>query len=137
MAKKSGRLTLRITPELHEELASISDGLGIDINGLVNLMIRDSYSVYASQAATIKQLSSNYRENVPPGPGNPEVVREFKKGMASASRGSNVERAEQRLAEAKAAEAEKRRLFPQGEWEEQVSPPEPPPEPPKKKGKKP
>src|SRR5690349_21058814 len=56
MAKQSGRITLRVTPEVHQELADIAEGLGLDINGVLNLMIRDSYSAYKSKARLLTHM---------------------------------------------------------------------------------
>ena len=39
---KSGRITLRVRPEVHQRLADIAHDLYLDINGLLNLVIRRS-----------------------------------------------------------------------------------------------
>ena len=42
MAKKrSGRITLRMGPALHAELAELAPRLGTDLNGLINLLVRE------------------------------------------------------------------------------------------------
>jgi hypothetical protein len=52
-AKKSGRITLRMPPALHAELAEVADTLGLDMNALINLMIRRSFDPYRLEAAAI------------------------------------------------------------------------------------
>jgi hypothetical protein len=55
---KSGRITLRVKPGIHQELAETADGLGIDINGLLNLMIHrflPVFSIMAWHATTMEE----------------------------------------------------------------------------------
>lgn len=59
--KRSGRITLRVPPTLHDELAHVADRLGLDINGLINLMIRRSFDGYRLEAA---MLNAQRRECV-------------------------------------------------------------------------
>ena len=56
-ARRSGRITLRVSPELHDELAGAADSLGLDINGLLNLMIRRSFGRVKLEAAMLKAQS--------------------------------------------------------------------------------
>jgi len=37
--KRSGRISLYLTPELHEEIAELAEALGLDINGLCRLAL--------------------------------------------------------------------------------------------------
>src|SRR5438874_2016319 len=42
MAKaKSGRITLRMDPTLHAELSELAPKLGTDLNGLINILVRE------------------------------------------------------------------------------------------------
>ena len=54
----SGRISLKVTPELHTQLKAIAVTLGIDVNGLLNMMIRRSISEYASQAKQLKKQAA-------------------------------------------------------------------------------
>jgi hypothetical protein len=49
--KASGRISLRISVELHEQLAAAANGIGIDVNGLINMMLSDLMPKYLSMAA--------------------------------------------------------------------------------------
>jgi hypothetical protein len=60
-AKKSGRITLRIRPELHEQLAEIADDMWIDINGLLNLMIRRALGPLKIQAHLFREQTREGR----------------------------------------------------------------------------
>jgi hypothetical protein len=50
MKKKSGRITLRVDPALHRELAVIADRLGLELNELLVKMIDDALPTYRAQA---------------------------------------------------------------------------------------
>lgn len=57
----SGRVTLRMPPELHAELVRIAKALGIDTTGLINMMIRDSLPIYMAKA-NLNRLTMEYAE---------------------------------------------------------------------------
>jgi hypothetical protein len=76
---KSGVLTLRIPPELHEDLVVAAVGLGLDVTGLIRLMIRRSLPHFqlearliALQAEEALHLLDKWRRD---NPGRP--IREF------------------------------------------------------------
>jgi hypothetical protein len=52
-AKKSGRVSLYLPPEQHAELAFIAEALGLDMNGLLRLMIGRSIHHYRREAETL------------------------------------------------------------------------------------
>ena len=77
--QRSGRISLYVPPALHGELAEVAELLGLDLNGLINLMIRRSFDGYRLEAAMLKaqakenpDLITVWRED---NPGRP--VREF------------------------------------------------------------
>jgi hypothetical protein len=49
--KKSGRITLRVGSPLHARVTKTAKNLGLDINGLLNLMIRERLGEYEARAA--------------------------------------------------------------------------------------
>lgn len=49
-----GRITLRVPPELHQQMAGIADNLGLDLTGLINLMIREGLPTYRAKAAALQ-----------------------------------------------------------------------------------
>jgi hypothetical protein len=49
-AEKSGRLTLRINPDIHARLDKTARALGLDINGLLNLVILWQLPYFEDQA---------------------------------------------------------------------------------------
>jgi antitoxin component of RelBE/YafQ-DinJ toxin-antitoxin module len=51
--RRSGQLTLRIPSDVHEDLAKVAQALGLDINGLLNLMIRRHLERYELEAQTL------------------------------------------------------------------------------------
>jgi hypothetical protein len=65
----SGRISLRVPPALHAELSQMADALGIDLSGLLNMMINESrprYLIRASMARAklaIAQASQGGRYN--------------------------------------------------------------------------
>lgn len=56
--KASGRISLRIPVELHAELGALSQLLGVDVNSLVNLMVRDGLPNYLAKAGVYQHLPS-------------------------------------------------------------------------------
>src|SRR4051794_2947009 len=56
--KKSGRITLRVDPAVHQELSDVTQDLGLDVNGLLNLLIRRALGEAAAEA----RLCKLYRE---------------------------------------------------------------------------
>src|SRR6516162_3757772 len=52
-AKKSGVLTLRIPPEVHRDVALTAADLGLDVSGLIRLMIRRSLPHFMLEARLI------------------------------------------------------------------------------------
>jgi antitoxin component of RelBE/YafQ-DinJ toxin-antitoxin module len=77
--KRSGRISLYVPPELHAELAAIGETLGLDINGLVRLMIARTIGHYRVEA---ELLMTQAQENLnllnrwrSENPGRP--IREF------------------------------------------------------------
>jgi hypothetical protein len=48
--KKSGRITLRMDPQIHARVEKAAKVLGMDINGLLNLLIRSHLPYYESVA---------------------------------------------------------------------------------------
>jgi len=48
--KKSGVLTLRLPPELHEDIANTAGLLGLDVTGLIRLMVRRSLPHFRFEA---------------------------------------------------------------------------------------
>jgi hypothetical protein len=52
--KRSGRITLRTTPDVHQQLADVARDLGLDVNGLLNLMIRRTLGEMAAEACVFK-----------------------------------------------------------------------------------
>jgi hypothetical protein len=48
--KRSGRFSLRVSPEIHDELVSIGEVLGLDITTLVNVMIREALPTFRARA---------------------------------------------------------------------------------------
>jgi antitoxin component of RelBE/YafQ-DinJ toxin-antitoxin module len=77
--KRSGRISLYVSPELHTELAYLAEQLGLDMNGLIRLMITRSISHYRMEAELLRQqaeenlnLLEAWRAN---NPGKP--IREF------------------------------------------------------------
>ncbi len=78
-ALKSGVLTLRIPPDLHEDLAVAAASLGLDVTGLIRLMIRRSLPHFqlearliALQAEEALGLLDKWRQENPSRP-----IREF------------------------------------------------------------
>ncbi|SRR5713226_10552841 len=74
-----GQLTLRVPPDVHKDLAEVAEGLGLDINGLLNLMLRrhlDRYrlevEVLQAQAKEGRKLLAAWQEQNPKRP-----IREF------------------------------------------------------------
>jgi hypothetical protein len=59
---KSGRITLRVKPELHEQLAELGQALGLDINGLLNLMIRRSLPKCVAEARMVQAWEAEQME---------------------------------------------------------------------------
>ncbi|MHB1422128.1 MAG: toxin-antitoxin system HicB family antitoxin [Gemmataceae bacterium] len=62
--KKSGKITLRMDPEVHARVAKTAKALGIDLNGLLNLLIRTnlfSYELMALQCRDPKGRASVQR----------------------------------------------------------------------------
>jgi hypothetical protein len=58
MAKKkpkSGRITLRVDPEVHHQLEEIAKGLMLDVNGLLKLIIQRSLGEFAVLAHFFKE----------------------------------------------------------------------------------
>jgi hypothetical protein len=115
--KRSGQITLRVSPEQHADLAWIADTLGLDINGLLRLMIARTIGHYRMEAETLAlqaqenlNLLHRWREEHP---GRP--VREFwdeywrywhaknLKQSFEAFTGFNFEKAEELAARAAAA----------------------------------
>ena len=77
--RKSGVLTLRIPPDLHGDLAYTASGLGLDVTGLIRLMIRRSLPHFRLEAVLIDRqaeeasgLLDKWRQDNPSRP-----VREF------------------------------------------------------------
>jgi hypothetical protein len=48
--ERSGRVSLYLTPQLHTEVADLADTLGLDINGLLRLMIGRTINHYRMEA---------------------------------------------------------------------------------------
>jgi hypothetical protein len=78
-AERSGRISLYVSPERHSELAVIAETLGLDINGLLRLMIARSFEHFRMEA---ELLMLQAQENVnllhvwrEANPGKP--IREF------------------------------------------------------------
>jgi hypothetical protein len=112
--ERSGRVSLYLSPELHTELAFIADTLGLDINGLLRLMIARTINHYRTEALLLaEQMQENlnllqvWKEQHP---GRP--IREFwddywrywhakgQKQMLEALGGFNFEKAEEMAARA-------------------------------------
>lgn len=104
--QRSGRISLYVPPVLHDEMAEVAEWLGLDLNGLINFMIRRSFDRYRLEAAMLKaqakesvDLITAWRED---NPGRP--VREFwddykrcaKAKRAAASQAAKDMRARQR-----------------------------------------
>lgn len=68
--KKSGRLTLRMDPAVHARIAKTAKALGMDINGLLNILIRmnlmgyEVMATYTSDPETATLLQ-RWREHNP------------------------------------------------------------------------
>lgn len=78
-SQRIARITLRVAPVLHSELAFIADVLGLDINGLIRLMIAHRIDHYRLEAMLLQEQSAenqnlllHWRERHP---GRP--IREF------------------------------------------------------------
>ena len=52
--KKSGRLYIRMDPEIHARVARTAKALGTDINGLLNLILRTGLPSYEQMALTAR-----------------------------------------------------------------------------------
>src|SRR5690242_4176693 len=52
--KKSGRITLRMDPDIHRRVEKAGKALGMDINGLLNLIIRTNLPCYESMAILLQ-----------------------------------------------------------------------------------
>jgi hypothetical protein len=50
MIKKSGRITLRVSPRLHEDLADVARGLGTELNELLVRLVEDRLPTYRARA---------------------------------------------------------------------------------------
>ena len=57
--KKSGRITLRMDPEIHARVETIAKSLGMDINGLLNLIIRRGLVMFQFEAKELPDLARN------------------------------------------------------------------------------
>jgi antitoxin component of RelBE/YafQ-DinJ toxin-antitoxin module len=55
-----GQITLRVPPDVHKDLAEVAEGLGLDINGLLNLMIRRHFDRYRLE---VEVLQAQAKEN--------------------------------------------------------------------------
>ncbi len=53
--KKSGKITLRMDPQIHASVAKAAKALGMDINGLLNLIIREGIVRYESEAELLRK----------------------------------------------------------------------------------
>lgn len=78
--KASGRISLRIPIALHEQLAGAANGLGVDVNGLINTMLTDSVAKYLSlaterieQRAEARNQWSQLQANLEKNPRRPGV----------------------------------------------------------------
>ncbi len=106
---RSGQITLRVSPEQHGELVAIADGLGLDVNGLLRLMIGRTIEHFRLEAMLLQEqgqenlnLLNLWKQD---NPGKP--IREFwdhywtywaaKRGKQAweSGRGFNFETAEQ------------------------------------------
>jgi hypothetical protein len=115
--KRSGRISLYVSPERHAELAVLADALGLDINGLLRLMIARTINHFRMEAEMLMlqaqenlNLLNRWREQ---NPGRP--IREFwdeywtywhaknLKQRFEAFPGFNFEKAEEMAARAAAA----------------------------------
>src|SRR5262249_27622660 len=56
--EKSGRITLRVDPEDHPQLGPAADALGLDLNGLLNLMSREALPGYLDRARKVAEERS-------------------------------------------------------------------------------
>jgi hypothetical protein len=48
--KKSGRITLRVSSDVHQQLEDVAEDLGLDVNGLLNLLISKALGPIAAEA---------------------------------------------------------------------------------------
>jgi hypothetical protein len=78
-ASKSGVFTFRMPPELHEDIAVAAAALGLDVTGMIRLMIRRSLPHFQLEARLITTMAEQgeaalqqWRHNNPERP-----VREF------------------------------------------------------------
>jgi hypothetical protein len=79
-AGKTGRISLRVKPELHEQLAELAQALGQDINGLLNMMVRQALPKVVAMARTAQaweaeQVDRAFKAWREENPGRP--TREF------------------------------------------------------------
>jgi hypothetical protein len=92
MAKKrtrSGRITLRTTPEIHEQLAEVGRMIHLDVNGILNLMLHRYLGPLAAEVAVFDHYRQragrleidmfNEWEEKNPGKKPREFLNEFRK----------------------------------------------------------
>jgi hypothetical protein len=56
-ATRSGRISLYVSPELHDDLARLAGELGLDLNGLIGVMIRRSFHHFEMEARLLATLA--------------------------------------------------------------------------------
>jgi hypothetical protein len=65
MARKrtrSGRITLRTSPEVHEQLAEVGSLIHLDINGILNYMLHRYLGPLAAELTMFKEYRDQARE---------------------------------------------------------------------------
>ncbi len=60
--KRAGQITLRVAPEVREKLARIAEVLGVDMNGLLNQIIRLALPAFEIEAHVIQMSVAEVSE---------------------------------------------------------------------------
>ena len=63
--RRHGQVSFRLKPELHRELLSMADDLGLDLTGLMNSLIIESLPLFRERVATLRERNSAAKWGVP------------------------------------------------------------------------
>jgi hypothetical protein len=63
--RKHGQVSFRLKPELHRELLSMADALGLDLTGLINSLIVESLPPFRERVGALRERNSAARWGLP------------------------------------------------------------------------